>query len=107
MWPFDKKSKVLDFTKSPVRIPNSMTSSKDAVDMTSPNSEGLGFLGAIASGSDIPVSEVANEDINTKHLKVKIEDMEYKVDNLLRKINGVMDRIDLIEKKVDRNDRRG
>ena len=65
----------------------------------------LGFLGAIASSSDSSISQPSN--LSTQHLKVKIEDIEYKIDNLMRKFSSIIDRIDLMEKKVDRNERRG
>lgn len=102
-WFSKKGSDVVDFTK----FRKAVKADSDIKDLTQAESNPLGFLGAIA-GSSEPSSSIREiENIHLKDLKVKMEDVEYKLDNLSRKLGGLMDRIDLIEKKVDRSDRRG
>lgn len=101
VWPFAKK-KVIDFTQSRVSLPRQKpqaTQTSEYRDLTSDS--GLGFLGTIASSSE-NTSELGNQ-----HLKVKIEDVEYKLESLNRQISKILDRLDLAEKKIDRNNRLG
>jgi len=101
MWPFVKK-KVLDFTgreKSSAKVLSSSQSSYNDTTQNSSSDSGMGFFGAVASSSA--------DYADSKNLKVKIEDIEYKFDNLSRKLSSIMDRLDLVEKKVDRDLRRG
>lgn len=98
-----KKKRVIDFT--PLR--QEVKKQPDVRDFTQSqedNSSGLGFLGAIAQAEP---EMKAIEDIHIKDLKVKLEDVEYKLDNFSKRISGLMDRVDLLEKKVDRDLRRG
>jgi len=113
MWPA-KKKKIVDLTKPSYlnKFPKpeiDRSVGKDGYkdlsfsDSSSVNSEesALGFLGDFASSSQ-PSAESAS-DLHTKHLKVKIEDIEYKLDSLSRKLSNVLDRLDLAEKKLARN----
>lgn len=65
----------------------------------------LGFLGNMASSNSSPNS-LHNPGKDVSHLSVKIEDIEYKLDNYSRKISAILDRLDLAEKKIDKLDRR-
>jgi hypothetical protein len=106
MWPFEKK-KILDLTSSKIKVPESVRArlEKEYKDTSStPDISGLGFLGAMASSAD---SQDSGDNINFKHLKVKIEDVEYKLDNLSKRLASFIDRIDLAEKKIDRIERKG
>jgi len=106
MWPFEKK-KILDLTSSRIKVPNSVRARLESeYKDTSPVSDvsPLGFLGAMATSAD---SSESSGDMNLKHLKVKIEDIEYKLDNLSKRLASFMDRVDLTEKKIDRIERRG
>ena len=125
VWPFRKK-KILDLTSSNNKIPESvrkrleleykdLTSkpAKQEVNATSEESSvgssALGFLGNLAGASKSSESSIGSEteDIHIKHLKVKIEDIEYKFDSLSRQLGKIMDRLDLAEKKIDKIERRG
>jgi len=125
VWPFRKK-KILDLTSSNNKIPESvrkrleleykdLTSkpAKQEVNATSEESSvgssALGFLGSLAGASKSSESSIGSEieDIHIKHLKVKIEDIEYKFDSLSRQLGKIMDRLDLAEKKIDKIERRG
>ena len=103
-----KKEKVIDMSHMKAKI----AKPQDCVDLTQAQAQtpqtdsGLGFFGAIANNFD---SSQAREvgDIHMQHLKVKIEDFEYKLDSFSKRISGLIDRVDLLEKKVDRDLRRG
>jgi len=113
VWPF-KKNKILDFTKSQIKIPESVKARlegeyKETAPQTNTNAsssaDALSFLGSMAASSE-PSSD-AEENLSLKHLKVKIEDIEYKLDSMARKMSSFIDRVDLTEKKIDRMERRG
>ena len=103
-WPF-KKGKVMDFTSGKIPIPKNMPSQATGgdVDLTT-DVGGLGFLGAVASSSDSSQSSNLGLGLGEKHLKAKVEDIEYKQDSLSRQISKILDRLDLAEKKIDRNE---
>ncbi len=95
----------MDFTSGKIPMPKNMPSqstSNDAVDMTA-DVGGLGFLGAMANSSE----SASSSGLGERHLKVKVEDIEYKLDSLSRQISKILDRLDLAEKKIDRNNRLG
>jgi len=98
VWPFDKK-KILDLTKN---VPKNTGISVDDEykDLTSSqdSASALGFLGNLATASSSD-----SGDLDLKHLKVKLEDMEYKFENMRKKLDATLDRLDLAEKKIDRN----
>jgi hypothetical protein len=100
-----RKKKVLDFSN----LRKEIKAVSDVQDFTQhpvqEESAGLGFLGAMASSADSGMQEV--ENIHFKDLKVKMEDVEYKLENFSKRISGLIDRVDLLEKKVDRDIRRG
>ncbi|MCX6748528.1 MAG: hypothetical protein NT076_02900 [Candidatus Pacearchaeota archaeon] len=104
VWPF-KKGKVMDFTSGKIPMPKNLpkTSDNDAVDLTSGDVGGLGFLGAMAGSSESD----SGLGLREKHMKVKDEDIEYKLDSISRQIGKILDRLDLAEKKIDRNNRLG
>lgn len=99
-----RKKKVLDFT--PLR--KDIKKDEDIQDFTNvqgKDENAFGFLGAMAGSADSNMQDV--ESIHIKDLKVKLENVEYKLDNFSKRISGLMDRVDLLEKKVDRNLRQG
>jgi hypothetical protein len=109
MWPFAKK-RVIDFTSNqPPKIPN--PNYPAAAQLQVQDSSGYvdastDFFGAIStSASSTPASSKSSSSLDTQNLKVKIEDIEYKLDAMSRKINSLIDRVDLVEKKVARNER--
>ncbi len=107
VWPFSKKGKVMDFTSSKIPQPKNMPSQVAGdVDMTSDVSS-LSFLGAMADSSSSANSSLSGSGLGEKHLKVKVDDIEYKLDSLSRQIGKILDRLDLAEKKIDRNVRLG
>ena len=103
---FSKKKDVIDFS----RMKREIKPKEDCVDLTSQPvtqpDEGFGFFGAIANSVETGVVKEIGE-VHLQHLKVKIEDVEYKLDNFSKRISGLIDRVDLIEKKMDRFERRG
>ena len=54
---------------------------------------GIGFLGVMASSAE----SSSGEDKGTKN---KIEDIEFKMDNLMKKLNNIIDRLDVVERKT-------
>lgn len=112
VWPF-KKKKVIDLTQGGVKIPASIKTRlegyKDLTPSPDASSESaFGFLGNLASASESSSNtNLLPDDLSLRHLKVKIEDIEYKLDSLTRRLTGFIDRLDLAEKKIDRNERRG
>jgi len=113
MWPF-KQKKILDLTQSRIKVPESVRTrlEKEYKDFYNPSSSSsvqsgdsaLGFLSSLASSSSQATDEGS---LSLKHLKVKIEDIEYKLDSLNKRLASFIDRVDLTEKKVDRIERRG
>jgi hypothetical protein len=78
-----KEEDFVDFSPSPVQ-----TAPKEEVNP-------FGFLDSLAGSAVSGTGEppIKNEDKQIQHLKVKIEDLEYKLDNFL-------DRLAEIEKKI-------
>lgn len=114
MWPF-KKKRIIDLTKLRAKtgIVDNTGTATNYKDFSYPqstpaDSSGLGFLGNLASSSSPESSSISQKaDLSQQHLKVKIEDVEYKIDNIMRKFSSILDRIDLLEKKMNKFERRG
>lgn len=111
MWPF-KKKKVIDLTARQIKVPriNAEIYEGDYKDLTSSQTpeSALGFLGNLAmSGSDSSSSSSISElsKSSPQHLKVKIEDIEYKITSLRSRIDKIIERLELTEKKIDRLER--
>lgn len=116
MWPF-KKNKVIDLTGRELKVPkpsypnvNKMSDS-DYQDLTSSDSgSSLGFLGSLAAASSSNSGSasdlISRGKSSPEHLRVRIEDMEYKINALKNRIDKILDRLDLAEKKIDRFERR-
>lgn len=121
MWPFKKQKDVIDFTKKESYIPKKTTATSTVGydDLTKANNypsvqpnnqaeSSFDFLGGMASvGNENSGINNAADDLSLKHLQVKMEDMEYKIDSIRSQINKIFDRLDLAEKKIDRGNRRG
>lgn len=105
MFDLFRKKKVIDFTpyKKDIKKPEDIQDFTNVSGKQEDNS--LGFLGAMASSADSGMQNI--ENLHIKDLKVKLEDVEYKLDNFAKKLSSMMDRVDLLEKKVDRDLRRG
>lgn len=101
VWPFKKQKEVVDWTILAKRGLLKAPSQPADVDLTQPipsnTDSGLGFLGSMASNAE---SSASNELSGNK-----IDDIEYKMDNLTRRINSMIDRLDLVEKKLARLER--
>lgn len=86
---------------------------KETLDLTSNSTtvEGspLGFLGSLASAesSETPeVSSVIEESDGKTKLRGILRDIKLKIDSTHNRIYKLSDRIDLLEKKIDRLERR-
>ena len=105
MWPFKKQKEDLDLTLLAKRGLLKAPAQEQDVDLTQPipgnTDSGIGFLGAMASSAESSSTQTSSLSSN------KIDDIEYKLENLGRRINSMIDRIDLVEKKVDRLERHG
>ena len=98
VWPFKKRNDVLDLTVNRnMKLPQKKESS--VVKASSEDSIGS-FFGAISGSSVSPA------DLDSKSLKIKLEDIEYKLNSFLRKVSDIFDRIDVAEKRLDRLDRK-
>lgn len=124
MWPF-KKKEVIDFTKRkiPIRKIPGLTTGKvnmnEYEDLTSNSGKSsslqtsdsaLGFLGSLASSGSSSSSDFSSSGIRTNSLEIKdalrkIDDFEFKLGSLGRRIDSVLDRLDVVEKKLDRLER--
>lgn len=105
VWPFKKQKEDLDLTILAKRGLLKVPKQEQDIDFTQPSSSsstdsGMGFLGAMASSADSSPSSISSSSN-------KIDDIEYKLDNLTRKLNSMIDRLDLVEKKLDRDLRQG
>ena len=107
MWPFKKQKEDLDLTLLAKRGLLKPKQEQQDMDLTSPvpsnTDSGVGFLGAMAESAETTGSSSSSSSTSSN----KIDDIEYKLDNLTRKINSMMDRLDLVEKKLDRGLRQG
>jgi hypothetical protein len=92
VWPFNKRKEVIDLTYLAKR---GLIKTSDVAPVSNPISSdsGLGFLGDIASSAESSSSD-------DKGVKNKIEDMEFKLDNLMKKLNNIIDRLDVVERKT-------
>ncbi|MBM3234482.1 hypothetical protein FJZ19_05315 [Candidatus Pacearchaeota archaeon] len=90
VWPFKRKKETIDLTYLAKR---GLIKNSDVSPSASPISadSGLGFLGDMASSAE------PSEDTGTKN---KIEDIEFKLDNLMKKIDNIIDRLDVVERKT-------
>lgn len=101
-----KKEKVIDFSGLRRDIPKKPDYVQLEEKQKEDSSSGLGFLGNLASSAE-PSSNLGEiENLHVKDLKVKIEDINYKLDSFSKRLSSVMDRVDLLEKKLDRDLRR-
>jgi len=107
VWPFKKQKEDLDLTILAKRGLIKPEKEKE-IDMTSPVSDNsaFGFLGAMAS-AESSSSSLSRSSSSSSPNSNKIDDMEFKLDSLSRKLNSMLDRIDLVEKKLERDLRRG
>jgi len=107
VWPF-KKKRVLDLTQGRTNAErvNSGITSDGYQDLTQKKEEPSGsFFGAISSSASESLDLPDRKD--SLNLKVKLEDAEYKLESIGRKVNNMLDRLDVLEKRMDRVDRRG
>ena len=122
MWPFANKKEVIDFTRKEDYTPrkSTTTSTVGYDDLTKINNAAIPT--SLNSSTEVQIPEssfdfssMANvgtenlkkeDELSMKHLGVKIEDIEYKIDSLRSQINKIFDRLDLAEKKIDRGNRR-
>ncbi len=85
---------------------------KETADLTgsSANAESspLGFLGSLAGSAENskPVSSVINEPDGNARLTGVLRDMKGKIDSTYNRTYKLSDRIDLLEKKLERLERR-
>ncbi len=94
VWPF-KKKEVIDLTYLAKRgtVKTAAPDYKDLSKSSPPAADsGLGFLGSMASSAE-PSGASKN----------KLEDIEYKLDIVSKRVNAMLDRLDLVEKKLDRD----
>ncbi len=100
VWPFKKRNDILDLTVNRKLLQKRESStSKISSEQDSMGS----FFGAISSSSG---SSTSPANLDSKSLKIKMEDVEYKLNNFLRKVGDILDRLDVAEKKIDRLDRK-
>ena len=106
VWPFTKKKDVVDWTgyaKKDIVKSQINEEIRDFTGNSAPapmaDAGALGFLGNMAVASESsPNSQLSGN---------KLDDIEYKLDNLTRRLNAMIDRLDLVEKKIERNVRIG
>ncbi len=113
---FKKGDTVIDFSNLQKRGINK--EKKDVLDLSSNSptveSSPLGFLGSLAGSVGEPENAASSravssviEDVDGKtKLKGLLRDMKSKLDNTYNKIYKLSDRIDLLEKKLERLERR-
>jgi DNA repair ATPase RecN len=97
VWPFSKK-KVIDWTgRQPAQSTN--VESSEYKDMTSGQSAvSTDLFSAMASSASS-----GSSDLEAKGIKNKIEDVEYKLENLRKKLNDLLDRFEVVEKRLGRS----
>ena len=70
---------------------------------SSSSESALGFLGAMANSAEpSPTNSPVPAGMNNK-----IDDLDYKLDAISKRVNAMLDRLDLVEKKLDRAGRQG
>ena len=102
VWPFKKRKEVVDWTILVKRglIKPAQEKDLDLSQQTPVSSDSLGFLSSMASSAESSSSGGMGGASSNK-----IDDIEYKLDALSRRLGSMIDRIDLMEKKVDRLER--
>jgi hypothetical protein len=104
VWPFKKRGDVIDLTylakRGLIKMPKLEEDEKNEPISTS-GGDALSFLGSMAAASPSLKEE------SSGGVKNKIDDFEFKLDNLIRRVDQMFDRLDLVEKKVSRNERQG
>ena len=107
MWPF-KEKKVIDLTARQIKARriNTEVYEGDYKDLTSSQTpeSALGFLSNLASSGslDTDPSPLELSKSSPQHLKVRIEDMDYKINSLRSRIDKIIERLELAERKIDR-----
>ncbi|MFH1307538.1 MAG: hypothetical protein ABIH72_01670 [archaeon] len=99
-----KKADVIDLSmlhkrgiiKAPEREVEELDLTKTSV--SSEDTSGMDFLGALASSSGSKLEKPGLES----SMKNKVEDIEFKLESMLRRVDKLIDRIDLVEKKLNR-----
>lgn len=61
----------------------------------------------ISTGNTDFLSSMASSASSSGGMGNKIDDFEFKLESLSRRIDSILDRIDLVEKKLSRNERQG
>lgn len=120
VWPFKKRKDVIDLTylakRGLIKLPEREEEYKDINPMNigkeSSGSDALSFLSNLAgssssSGSSSGSASSLGEEKHDAGMKNKVEDFEFKLDTMRKRIDQLMDRIDLLEKKLARNERAG
>lgn len=100
VWPFSRR-KIVDLTEKSFGVVRAQPKTKVSsgsdgyADLTS----GTDLFSAIGNTSSVSQSD----NLEIKDMKNKIEDVEYKLENLRKKINDLLDRFEVVEKKLRRN----
>jgi hypothetical protein len=108
VWPFKKQREDLDLTILAKRGLLKAPKQEQDLDLTQQRSastdSGMGFFGAMSAvGQESAVQDNLGPSVGSN----KIDDIEYKMDAISRRLNTMIDRLDLVEKKVDRLERHG
>lgn len=103
---FKKEDTVIDLSNLQKR--GILKGKKETLDLTnsSVNDSPLGFIGSLANSAESSETPEVSMDSEQVKLKGILRDMKGKVDNSYNKIYKLSDRIDLLEKKIDRLERR-
>jgi hypothetical protein len=103
VWPFKKSKEMIDMSylvkRGLMKLPKQEEEYKNLNPMAAPstgNGDALSFLSGLAS-----TSEASEKPVNNN----KVEDIEFRLDNLIKRIDQMFDRLDLVEKKLARNER--
>jgi hypothetical protein len=112
VWPFSKR-RVIDLTDArmiPVRQQSNVVSNGGYADLTNSNntqqstantSSSAGVTDFFSAVSDsASTSSFSSPELEAKGIKNKIEDVEYKLQNLTKKLNDLLDRFEVVERRV-------
>ena len=100
VWPFAKK-KVIDWSDRKA-VETKVPESGEYKNMTSNMGvAGTDLFSAVASGAANFSSQ--DSSLEAKGMKNKIEDVEYKLENLRKKLNDLLDRFEVVEKRLGRS----
>jgi len=106
VWPFSRK-KVIDFTQGEVKLPRRTIATSDYADLsntghaqTSSSSSSVGDFFSAVSDSASSSTNFGSGSLEAQGMKNKIEDIEYKLDNLSKKLNDLLDRFEVVERRV-------